>query len=142
METVNAQNVKQEELEIVDQAVKSMGDESPLGTALAALAVSVRCGSDVVVASKERQLTPAQAAQLLNISRTHLYKIMDAGQLPFDRVGRDRRMNLTDVLEFDRTRQTHRRELAERFAHRDRSRKAVIRQLAGVDDETAARVGH
>ncbi len=58
------------------------------------------------------------------------------------RVGRDRRVRVSDLLMFGRAREEGRQSLAERFAHRDRAREALIRELAGVDDQDARRLGY
>ena len=61
----------------------------------------IRRGVGVTIASDDDVLTPSRTAGLLGISRTHLYKILDAGLLPFHIVGeRDRRMFMGDVREY------------------------------------------
>jgi excisionase family DNA binding protein len=55
----------------------------------------------MTVASDDDVLTPSKAAAILGVSRTHLYKILDAGVLPFHVVGeRDRRISMSDVNEY------------------------------------------
>ena len=45
-------------------------------------------------------LTIEQTARLLSVSRSFLYAQMDAGELPFVRLGRARRLPRRAVLEF------------------------------------------
>jgi excisionase family DNA binding protein len=131
VETVAARDVNEAELDRLDAAVASMGRESMLAAALNHLACNVRAGSDIMIAASDDHFTPAAAAKLLGMSRTHLYKVMDAGDLPFRRVGRDRRIVTSDLLSFFRKRESERGRLAERFAHAEKDRDALLRELAG-----------
>ena len=74
--------------------------------------------------------TPAQVAQRLQVSRTHLYKLLDSGQIPSHRVGRDRRVSGRDIAAFERRRQEERRALAERFARAETIRRGAVDELA------------
>lgn len=93
------------------------------------LITNVAGGFDVTVLRSDAELTPSQVAAQLRMSRTHLYKVLDSGQLPSHRVGRDRRIRLCDVLHFESQRQNDRRELAERFARVDATRDGALREL-------------
>lgn len=131
METVPAVEVDEAELERLERLVASLPSDSPLAAALEALALSVRRGGDVVVAAQSEQLTPSQAAAVLRMSRTHLYKVMDAGDLPFFRVGRDRRIAVDDLFLYRARRDQDKRALAERFAHVTAGReRAVAEEVA------------
>jgi excisionase family DNA binding protein len=133
LETVAAVQVERSELDRLDAVVAEIGTQSQLGSALSMLADNVRKGSDVLVAGKEESLTPAAAAKTLGMSRTHLYTVMDAGDLPFVRVGRDRRIAASDLIAFSHGREHDRARLAERFAHAASNRAALVQSLA--DDE-------
>ena len=141
VETVIARKVLAEELECLEEAAASLGDGSSVGAALVALATNVRAGADVVVAAKSETITPSKAATILGMSRAHLYKVMDAGDLPFARVGRDRRILLSDLADFSKRRNEDRAGLAERFAHAAADRAALVRAAAGVDPVTAEKLG-
>ena len=139
--TLTAQDVPSDELDQVDDVVRALGEDSQLGHALRVLAAKVRAGEDVFVAGGDAELTPAKAAKILGMSRGHLYKVLDAGTLPSHNVGRDRRIKAEDLIAFGKARDEERGRLAERFAHADRDAAAIVRRLADVDADTAARLG-
>ncbi len=60
----------------------------------------LKAGNGVSVASIQAELTTAEAAQLLNVSRPHVIKLLDAGELAHRLVGTHRRLRLVDVLEY------------------------------------------
>ena len=55
-------------------------------------------GEPLVVLSEDREVTPNEAAGILGVSRPLVMQRMEAGELPFRRVGAHRRMRLGDVL--------------------------------------------
>jgi excisionase family DNA binding protein len=98
---------------------------------LLSLSRCVRSGAELTVTARSVALTPSQAAERLGMSRTHLYKLLDRGEITSYRVGRDRRIELKDLAAFELQRQLDRRELAERFATKRQT-------LAGAIDEVAS----
>jgi excisionase family DNA binding protein len=74
-------------------------------------------GHAVAVTPLETQLTTQQAADLIGVSRPHLIKRLEEGEIPFSLVGSHRRIALEDVLGFklklDRLRDEALRELVE-----------------------------
>ena len=57
-------------------------------------------GHGVAVAALHTELTTVEAAELLNVSRPHLIKLVETGVLAFHMVGTHRRMRLVDVLAY------------------------------------------
>jgi excisionase family DNA binding protein len=85
------------------------GDDSEVlvvpraGAALLAQALSaIEDGGGVTLVHSQAQLTTQQAADMLNVSRPYLIGLLEAGQIPFTRVGRHRRVALAEVLEYKR----------------------------------------
>ncbi len=74
-------------------------------------------GHAVAITPLETQLTTQQAADLIGVSRPHLIKRLEDGEIPFSLVGSHRRVGLEDVLGFklklDRAREAALRELVE-----------------------------
>jgi excisionase family DNA binding protein len=54
-------------------------------------------GKPVAVIPKEMDLTTQQAAMMLNISRPYLVRMLDAGEIPFHKVGSHRKVTFDDV---------------------------------------------
>lgn len=68
-------------------------------------------GNEVVIRSVGDELTTAQAAELLNMSRPYVVELIEKGELPATKTGTHRRLKMADVLKFDEERR-QKRELA------------------------------
>ena len=130
MNTLDTSKIPAEQLDDLDAFAASASPE--LRDVLMSLTRCIRNGDEIVAVNGAETLTPIQVAERLGMSRTHLYKLLDRGEIMFDRVGRDRRIRLSDLLKFEAQPQRDRRELAERFAHQDQTAAAAIDEIADL----------
>ncbi len=78
-------------------------------------------GDAITVVPVGKEVTTQQAADLLNVSRQYLIRLLDHGRIPFRKTGKHRRLRIDDVLVFK--------------DQRDRDRRAGLRDLSRMTQD-------
>jgi excisionase family DNA binding protein len=78
-------------------------------------------GDSITVVPVGREVTTQQAADLLNVSRQYLVRLLDGGCIPYRKTGKHRRLRIEEVLAFKET--------------RDKDRRAGLRELSQLTEE-------
>jgi excisionase family DNA binding protein len=99
------------------EVVLSAGAVKLLGTILTEIAR----GNSVAAVPVDAELTSQQAADLLNVSRPYLIKLLDEGKIAHHKSGSHRRIVLKDVLDYKRS--------------TDERSEAVLAELAELGQE-------
>jgi len=89
-------------------------------------------GNAVTVAPYPSELSTQQAAEILNVSRPYVVKLMEQGTLPYRKVGPRRRILLNDLLAYN-----DRDDQARRAAAAELTREAERLGLGYADDSTS-----
>ena len=94
------------------QAVESPGRSRPLKD----IVRNMHLGRAIVLVPENQQLTTQRAADLLGVSRPHLIKLVEAGELPYHKAGSHRRIYLNDLLAYQKRRDDERKAALDRIA--------------------------
>jgi len=70
---------------------------------LARILSSMAAGRGVTIMPANAELTTAQAAEILNVSRPHVIKLLDEGKIEYRMVGTHRRIRADSLRQFQRT---------------------------------------
>lgn len=105
-------------IELVDESQQREVVELPtfalrlLGEILSELAL----GNTVKVVPIHAELTTQEGADMLNVSRPHLVKLLDNGVLPHTKTGRHRRIKFTDLMAYKEQRDRTSRDAMDELA--------------------------
>jgi len=105
-------------IELVDESQQREVVELPtfalrlLGEILSELAL----GNAVKVVPIHAELTTQEGADMLNVSRPHLVKLLDNGVLPHTKPGRHRRIKFTDLMAYKEQRDRTSRDAMDELA--------------------------
>ena len=76
-------------------------------------------GDGVALIPLHAELTTRQAADLLQVSRTHLVQLLDEGRIPYRMVGSHRRVRASDILAFQHKTERRRKRALDELTARD-----------------------
>jgi excisionase family DNA binding protein len=113
--------------------VREKGQEMPLELPSGAVAMlmeileAMAAGRGVTLIPENAELTTVQAADVLNVSRPFLIKLLDENRLPHRKVGKHRRIRMEDVVAYR--------------ANIDLEREAVLDELAREAQEAGMGYG-
>jgi excisionase family DNA binding protein len=71
-------------------------------TLLAAILEHMAEGKSISIISSESEVSTQQAADMLNVSRPHLVKLLEQGKIPHRKVGKHRRILLQDLITYEK----------------------------------------
>lgn len=75
-------------------------------------------GQSVILLSENEEFTTQAAANHLGMSRPHLIKLLESGEIPFHHVGTHRRIYLKDLKAYEDKRDAKRRETLDALAEK------------------------
>ncbi|WP_428262499.1 helix-turn-helix domain-containing protein [Haliangium sp.] len=78
-------------------------------------------GDAIAIVPVDQEMSTQQAANLLNVSRQYLVRLLDEGRIPFVKTGRHRRLRVEHVLAFKE--------------QRDRERGAGLDELSRMSED-------
>lgn len=109
--------------------VREAGKDQPLQLPAGAVALlmdileAMAAGRGLTLVPENAELTSVQAADVLNVSRPFLIKLLEENVLPHRKVGKHRRVRMEDVMAYK--------------SKIDREREAILDQLAREAQEQA-----
>ncbi len=114
-EQINAKRLKQilSSEKSLPKLVSSTGEEvilsQSVNDALYQVLEAMEAGIEVTVSPIDRDMTIAEAADVLNVSFFYLEKLLDRGKIPFKAVGVSKHINTKDLLDYKSNRDLERR---------------------------------
>lgn len=67
-------------------------------------------GKSITLVPSGTEVTTQQAADMLNVSRPHVVKLLGEGKIPFKKIGAHRRIMLDDVIAYDNQQKASRKQ--------------------------------
>ena len=109
-------------LALGEKQIKSLTLAPALAASLMEVLRLVSSGKGFRMIPVDAELTTQQAADLLNVSRPHLVKLLEDGDIAFHKIGRHRRVKAANLFEYKKK--------------RDSDRSDALSDLAATDMES------
>lgn len=84
-------------------------------------------GDAITLVPVHQELTTQQAADLLNVSRQYLIRLLDEGKIPYTRTGKHRRLRIDDVIAYKNRRDQEREDSLDELTK-------LSKELGGYDE--------
>jgi excisionase family DNA binding protein len=102
---------------VIDLATReTLAVPRPVFEALKMVVEQMGRGRAVSIVPLGMMLTTQQAAELLGSSRQHVVKLLEEGQIPYEKVGTHRRIRIEDMVAYKQRRQSTREEALTRMS--------------------------
>ena len=114
-EQINVKELKQllNAEKSLPKLVSSTGESIPLSKyvndTLYQILEAAEAGIEVIVSPVDRDMTIAEAAEVLNVSSEYLEKLLDREEISFKIVGTSRHINTKEILDYKSRRDANRR---------------------------------
>jgi len=106
-----------------------------LSSVLSQVVGAMREGLAVTVKPQSQQLTTSQVAELLGVTRPTVVKLLEAGAIPYARVGTHRRVGLLDALRYRDARREHQYDFIAATQAQEPPREEVLADLKRIRHE-------
>ncbi|MNQ59555.1 MULTISPECIES: helix-turn-helix domain-containing protein [unclassified Pseudomonas] len=102
-----------QQIQIIDEQNEAHNVELPTSALrlLVDILAELAAGNAVKVVPVHAELTTQEAADLLNVSRPHLIKLLECGELSYHKTGKHRRVRFAELMDYK-----HKRDAASEHA--------------------------
>ncbi|AFZ34658.1 DNA binding domain protein, excisionase family [Stanieria cyanosphaera PCC 7437] len=113
--------------------ISSTGEEIVLPesvyNALYQVVEAMASGNSITISPLDQEMTTQEAADLLNVSRPYLIKLLEQGEIPHTKVGKHRRINCRDIFAYKQLRDRQRSKSLSEFT-------AFLQEEGFYDEDT------
>ncbi|WP_216388655.1 helix-turn-helix domain-containing protein [Arcanobacterium phocae] len=113
-------------------------DSEYLTPILYSIITAIQNGEDLTFITKDKELTPNEVADFLQVSRPHVVKLMNKGFLKYRTVGTHRRITLPDLLDYIQRHEKANSHVQHLLATREQMRNDFIDAECGLTSDDLA----
>lgn len=104
-------SVKDFQAKLVGANGEKINIPEPIYQVLLQVVHAMASGKAISIIPQQQELTTQQAAELLNVSRPYLIKLLEQGEIPHIKVGSHRRVRFDDLINYKQQRDVKRDQL-------------------------------